>query len=515
MKIYLSTEGTYPFVLGGVSTWVDMLVHGLPDHQFEIAALVDNPHHRIAYRPPANVVLRPVPLWGLELAEEYLPRPDGWRRAWRTSPAVVRRRFLPWWDQLVDCLCAPEADPEALGDGLAAVAHFAEHFDLRRALSDAATWALLLDRLETNPIHSRTGLAPAMDFARALYRFLLPLTASTPQCDVAHSTAAALCALPAIVAKYRHGTPLIVTEHGLYLRERLLSLAAEPLGTKLLFANFYRGVVELAYREADVVAPVCEYNAAWERSLGVAPDRIRVIHNGVDPARVQTTAEPDGPLTIGFVGRVDPIKDVLTLIRAFARVRRHVPAVRLRLWGPSTSAAYLGECTAAVDELGLTDAVSFEGPTNDVSAAYGACHVVALSSISEAFPYSVVEAMLAGRPVVATAVGGVTEALGPSRCGGVSTLVEPGDPGSLAAALVAVLVATPRQRQDLGGWLRNRALRLFTADRMFAEYDDVYRGVGRVAASHEVGAGPAAVEGGTIGVGTAVGERRETQRAVS
>jgi glycosyltransferase involved in cell wall biosynthesis len=454
-----------------------MLVHGLPDHEFEIGALIDNPHHRIAYRPPANVTLQPIPLWGLELAEEYLPRRDGWRRAWRTSPPVVRRRFLPSWEHLVDSLAAPEADPRALGDSLSDIAHFAERFDLRRALGDAATWALLLDRLKTNPIHARTGLAPTMEFARTLYRYLLPLTAPTPVCDVAHSSAAALCALPAIVAKYRFGTPLVLTEHGIYLRERLLALSAEPFGTKLLFANFYRAVVELAYREADVITPVCEYNAEWEKVLGVDPDRIRVIYNGVDPARIDVWAEPAGPPTIGFIGRIDPLKDILTLIRAFARVRLVMGDARLRLWGPATSAAYLRLCQAEISYLGLSDAVTFEGPTNDVAAAYGTSHVIGLASISEAFPYTAIEAMFAARPIVATAVGGVTEALGPSQCRGVRTVVEPGDPGAMADALIAVLGASSAQRALLGSWLRNRALALFSAQQMYDNYDNVYRGL--------------------------------------
>ncbi len=475
MRIYLSTEGTYPFVLGGVSTWVDMLVHGLPQHDFEIGALVDNPHHRIQYRPPPNVTLQPIPLWGLELAEEYLPRRQGWRRALRTSSPVVRDHFLPAWEHLVECLAAPEADPQALGDSLSNLAHFAERYDLRRALGDAAAWALLLDRLQANPIHTRTGLAPAMDFARTMYRYLLPLTAPTPVCDVVHSTAAALCALPAIVAKYRYGTPLVLTEHGIYLRERLLAMSTEPFGTKVLFANFYRAVVELAYREADVLTPVCGYNAGWEEALGVDPERIRVIHNGVDPARVDVWPEPEGPPTVGFVGRIDPLKDVLTLIQAFARVRRQIRDARLRLWGPATSPSYLTQCQNAVHELGLTGAVTFEGSTNDIAAAYGASHVIGLSSISEAFPYTAVEAMLAARPIVATGVGGVAEALGPAQCRGTAMVVEPGDPGAMAEALIAVLSASSVERGHLGGWLRNRALTLFTAQRMFDDYADVYR----------------------------------------
>ncbi len=474
MKIYLSTEGTYPFVLGGVSTWVDMLVHGLPQHEFEIGALVDNPHHRIQYRPPPNVTLQPIPLWGLELAEEYLPRRQGWRRAWRTSSPVVRDRFLPAWEHLVDCLAAPEADSQALGDSLSAVAHFAERYDLRRALGDAAAWTLLLDRLQANPIHARTGLAPAMDFARTMYRYLLPLTAPTPVCDVAHSSAAALCALPAIVAKYRYGTPLVLTEHGIYLRERLLAMSTEPFGTKVLFANFYRAVVELAYREADILTPVCGYNAGWEQALGVEPDRIRVIHNGVDPARVDVWPEPEGPPTVGFIGRIDPLKDVLTLIQAFARVRAAIHDARLRIWGPATSPDYLKLCESAVTDLGLTDAVTFEGSTNDIAAAYGASHVIGLSSISEAFPYTAVEAMLAARPIVATAVGGVAEAIGPAQCRGTDLVVEPGDPGAMAEALLAVLGASSTERGLLGAWLRNRALTLFTAQRMFDDYDEVY-----------------------------------------
>jgi len=474
VRIYLSTEGTYPFVLGGVSTWVDMVVCGLPDHRFEIGAVVDNPHYRLAYRPPANVTIRPLPLWGLELAEEYLPHPDAWRRSWRTSPSVVRHRFLPPWERLVSCLATPEADPLALGDALSGVAHFAESHDLRRALGDAGAWAVMLDALTANPIHSRSGLAPAVGFARSLYRYLLPLTVPIPKVDLCHSSAAALCVLPAIVAKYRYGTPMVLTEHGIYLRERLLALSGAPLGTKLLFANFYRAVCELAYREADVLTPVCAYNAAWEQALGVEPDRIRVIHNGVDPGRIEPQPEPQGPPTVGYVGRIDPLKDVVTLIRAFARTRRVVPDARLRLWGPATSPQYLARCETAVAELGLSDAVTFEGSTDDPTSAYAACHVVALSSISEAFPYTVVEAMLARRPVVATAVGGVGEALGPIACAGVPVMVEPGDPRAMAGALIAVLAASATERHRVGSELRDLALSSFTAGHLLESYDAIY-----------------------------------------
>jgi len=289
------------------------------------------------------------------------------------------------------------------------------------------------------------------------------------------------------VNKYRFGTPIVLTEHGIYLRERVLALAGEQFGSKLLFANFYRAVVELAYREADVVTPVCQYNAMWEESLGVEPTRIRVIYNGVDSDRVSVQPEPTGRPTVAFVGRIDPLKDVITLVRAFALVRRAVPDAELRLWGPVTSLDYLHECQTAIEALGVSNAVVFEGPTNDVSNAYGGSHVVALSSISEAFPYSAVEAMLASRPLVATAVGGVAEATGPIECRGVPTVVEPGDPRSMAAALIALLTASPAERSDIGTWLRARALSNFGASRMLAEYDDVYQTYAEGALSQRAG----------------------------
>jgi glycosyltransferase involved in cell wall biosynthesis len=470
----MTSEGTYPYVIGGVSTWTDMLVRHLGHHSFEVGAVVDNPFHPLAFRPPPNVTVRPIPLWGLEVPEEFQRSPGAWRRSWKTSPRLVASKFHASWEPFLDAVTTANADSADLVGALRGIACFAQEHDLRKALADRRTWETLAQRLLANPIHARSGLAPTMTFARTLYRYLMPLAVPTRACDIAHTTAAGLCALPAIMAKYRHGVPLMLTEHGIYLRERILALSHEPIATKLLFTNFYRAVVELCYQEADLVVPVCSYNAEWERVLGVDPDRIRVVHNGVEPTRRSVEAEPAGPPTVGFVGRIDPLKDVVTLIRAFARVSRHHQDVRLRLWGPHTSDDYLLECRSVASELGVGQAVSFEGPTADPAAAYAASTVMVLSSISEAFPYTVIEAMLAGRPVVATAVGGVSEALGSVRCGGYSLLVEPGNPGAMAQAIDAVLRTPAEGRAAVGRQLRQRALEMFTAERFAGRYEALY-----------------------------------------
>jgi glycosyltransferase involved in cell wall biosynthesis len=347
---------------------------------------------------------------------------------------------------------------------------------------------------------ARTSTRGAIDFGRALFRFLLPLSAPIPRCDVVHTSAAGLCALPAVVAKYRYGTPMVLTEHGIYLRERLMALAPKPVEEKFLLVNFFRAVTELAYREADILTPVCAYNAGWEAALGVERGRVRVIYNGSNDVSLAALPlqPPPGPPTVGYVGRIDPLKDVVTLIRAFALVRKAVPTARLRIWGPASSQSYLAHCRELASSLGLLDdgaglepsALSFEGPTDDLPAAYGACHVIALSSVTEGFPYTVVEAMLAARPTVATDVGGVSEALGGIHLGegGTGLLVEPGDPRALANALSAMLLAPAAERLGVGIALRARALERFGVIGFLSAYSEVYREVAQNLPSQFAGA---------------------------
>lgn len=520
MRVHLTTEGTYPFVVGGVSTWADLLVRGLQEREFFLTAVVDNPFHPMAFSPPRNVVLQPVPLWGSELVNEHLAVPGSWRRALRTSGKEVRRRFLPCWEPFVDALAAREASSTALGDALAGVAHFAERYDLRRALAHPAAWAALLAALRSNPLMARARCDGAIEFGRALFRFLLPLCAPIPRCDVVHTSAAGLCALPAVVAKYRHGTPMLLTEHGIYLRERLMSLSSLPLEAKLLQANFFRAVTELAYREADLVTPVCGYNAAWERSLGVGNERIRVVYNGMSRDDLASLPVPDGhgPPTIGYVGRIDPLKDVVTLIRAFAVVHSALPSARLRLWGPASSAEYLGRCQDVAHGLGLwarapgaRSPVSFEGRTDQPAAAYAASDVVALSSVTEGFPYTVVESMLAARPVVSTDVGGVAEALAGINVvpggDGREMLVEPGDPQALGRALLAVLGTTLAERAAAGLALRQRALTRFDVGTFLEGYRRAYDDLAPLGAEAEPGR---AFPGAGYGDGTATGHSAGT-----
>jgi glycosyltransferase involved in cell wall biosynthesis len=171
-----------------------------------------------------------------------------------------------------------------------------------------------------------------------------------------------------------------------------------------------------------------------------------------------------------FMGRIQPLKDLLTLIRAVALVARSVPGVRCLLYGPDTDPDYAGQCRQAVVAAGLAEVVRFEGPVSDPAAAFGRADVVVLSSMSEGFPYTVVEAMMCARPVVATDVGGVAEALDDR-----SLLAEPQNAASLAEAVVHLLRRPAGERDALGRRLRRRAVEHCDERRFLDGYDRLYR----------------------------------------
>jgi glycosyltransferase involved in cell wall biosynthesis len=190
----------------------------------------------------------------------------------------------------------------------------------------------------------------------------------------------------------------------------------------------------------------------------------------VDPAAFPPAGpEPETP-TLSWAGRVDPIKDLETLIRAFAIVHREIPEARLRLFGgtPKGGEAYRDGCIALAAELGIADSVAFEGRVADITDAYAAGNVVMLSSISEGFPFTLIEAMSCGRATVSTDVGGVREAVGDT-----GLVVPPREPEPMAAAAIELL-RDPERRARLGEGARLRVIEQFTLRQNIDGFRGIY-----------------------------------------
>jgi len=306
---------------------------------------------------------------------------------------------------------------------------------------------------------------------RLLYHLLMVLHFPIPRSDIAHSSAASFCGLPCVLAKLANGTPYMLTEHGVYLREQYLNL---PRQVKSFFVRWFlyrviENVVELNYYFADLVVPVCAYNSRWEKHLGVPQSRIKVIFNGVDPEKFYPyEQEKSGRARVSSVGLIYPLKGQLDLIDAAAMLRPQFDNLDVRFYGAPADREYFDSCMGKVAESRLHDCVTFAGSTSEPWKVYNDADVMAFPSISEAFPYALLEAMSCGAAIVATDVGGVREALG--DCG---LLVPARTPEAMAGA-ISFLLNNATERQRLGQMARARVLKHFTEEQFLNSYENTY-----------------------------------------
>jgi glycosyltransferase involved in cell wall biosynthesis len=477
VRIALVSEGTYPYAMGGVSIWCEQLIRGIPDYRWEVVALTVDGTEKPVFASPANLDrVRSIPLWA---------GPAGRTGPGRTRPgAAFRESYEVFLRALITPLEATGSEQAAVSRSLFLLAlrglyeYAAAGGDLSAALLSNDAVGMTLDAWRELRVEE-TGPAPtvadAIEAAWLIEHMLRPLSAPVIEADVVHCSMNGLSTLPAMTAKWRHGTPLVMSEHGIYLRERYIAYLHEDAShaVRVLALSFFRSLAGAAYLITDVLAPHSAYNRRWQLHNGADPARMWTMYNGVEPAEFpRATAEPEAP-TIAFMGRVDPLKDLHTLIRAFALVRERIPAARLRIFGgtPAVNRIYHESCERLIDDLALGGSAVLEGRIGNAVDAYHAGSIVALTSISEGFPYTVVEAMACGRPTVCTNVGGVAEAVGDT-----GIVVPPRDHAAVAEACVRLL-RDDELRHRLGAAAHARVIEHFTLNQSLQMYRNVYEGL--------------------------------------
>jgi glycosyltransferase involved in cell wall biosynthesis len=485
-RVLLTTEGTYPYHWGGLSTWCDALIRELPDLEFHLLAICEDPFGIPRFERPDNLVgFRALPLWGVRNAWEIGGRParELRRRRSRSTEAAVEAGFVPAYRTLLEQLLGLDRDDAELARALHGIYRFCLEHDYDATFRSAAAWRAFTEVVDRHfpVVAAGLGYAPGQltydeltSGAQWLYHWLFPLSQEIPEVDIAHATMGGVCSMVAVVCKLEHGSGYLLSEHGIYLRECYLaeSDTRGSLFGKVLKLAFARRMTEIAYSHADALAPCCDYNHRWERKIGVEPERIHTAYYGIDADRFAPSAAPEteAPVVV-WAGRIDPLKDVETLLRAAAVVKRERPEVRFLLYGaaPQGNELYHERCLDLYRELELESTVSFEGFSSNVLEAFARANLVVLSSISEGFPYSTLEAMLCGKAIVATGVGGIAEQVTPD-CG---RIVRPRDAEALGAAILDVL-GDMEVCQALSLAARARAASLFGIERFRATHRAIY-----------------------------------------
>lgn len=463
------TEGTYPHVIGGVSTWCDLLINGLDEIDWDVLPILAGPQPEPRYRLPPNANLLPsITLWSQDAVPGGFAL--GWRAARKASEHNLDYSDIP--GALVTGLLGWDGSMESLVEALV---RCRLHPDLvRPTFRSKDGWSSFLSALEQVLVSQPRsagfppplGMQHAIELYHSMFWVARAAAATTVPCDLIHATAAGWSSIPAAVDKAVMGTRVLLTEHGVYVREAYLGAIRAEMSPSRVFVNtrLARGFARLAYHAADVVSPVSAANCWWEDAFAVPPERIRVIHNGV---KIPPSVVPaPRAATVVSVGRVDPLKDLHTQLRVASEVLRRVPKARFLHYGPvvPVQEPYAESCRSLHRKLRLGEGFRFMGPTDEPSAVLADADVALSTSISEGFPLSVLEAMAMARPVVATDVGGVAEGL---RGGGL--LAASRDVEGLANALVTLLL-DPELAETLGERGRQRVLRHFTLDDCLTSY---------------------------------------------
>lgn len=480
IKVVWTGEGTYPYVTGGVSTWADILMHELKNIDFVLIPIQMHPYVKLKFDIPPNVTdIINVPLWGTEEPIEYI-RQIAFAKIYESKLKTNENSSLDLLSDIMvlilDHIYRKKEDLEAVGDALYRFYEYFHVYDYYETFRSEKLWHVYKEYVLKHYEDENEDIPTVFDMIeglRYLYRFFISMLPDLPRAHIYHSSAAAFCGLSCIIAKKKFGSKFLLTEHGVYIREQYLaaSRAQMPYRTKEFLMGLIALVSKLNFHFADIVSPVCDYNARWETKWGVDEAKIDTIYNGIDVnifKRFEVQREQERP-TVIMVARIDPLKDIETFIKTAEIVSKEIPDVLFKLYGPVNDKKYFKECEALVEQLKITDNFMFAGLTNSPQSAYNEGDVVMLTSISEAFPFVVLEAMACEKVVVSSDVGGTKEVLD-----GFGYVIKPKDYQEFADKVMYIL-KNPDIAREMGLDARERVLNGFTIEDMVDNYSKRYK----------------------------------------
>jgi glycosyltransferase involved in cell wall biosynthesis len=265
------------------------------------------------------------------------------------------------------------------------------------------------------------------------------------------------------VASWLTRVPMIATVHG-------KAYYGERWRRRMAYRLVARHAVQMVAVAEDIRRFLIDH-------VGATPGKLCTIYNGVDSKTVCTAADGErvryelgiskATTVIGTIANLYPVKGHTFLLKAAAQVARVSPET---VWLFAGRGSLLGQLQEEARQLGIVDKVRFLGFRNDAGALLQAMDLFVLPSLSEGLPVSILEAMAAGRPVVATNVGGNREVIVEGKTG---FLVPPGDSGALASQMVALL-ADRQLAQRFGTEGHTRVRENFTLERMVSAYERLY-----------------------------------------
>ncbi|HHE73480.1 MAG TPA: DUF3492 domain-containing protein [Desulfobacteraceae bacterium] len=463
MKICFILEGSYPHVRGGVSKWVDDMIRSMPEHEFVIWAIGDKEAKRGKYlvEIPENVT-------GIQ--EAFLDTALS-QKIRRNRNINVPSRVKDTLEKLIRC---QDPDLEIL------LETFSE-----KAVNPIELFMseVILDIIK-NFCADAYPFAGFMDLFWTVRSMFLPILyligQDMPKADLYHSCSTGYAGALGALASIKFQKPLVITEHGIYTREReeeiLRADWVVPYFKELWISMFYM-FSRFAYNQAQQVTSLFQRAAIIQEDLGCPPEKITVIGNGIRFEDYEQIPEkqPDGWIDIGAIVRIAPIKDIKTMIYSFSQLKQQFRKARLHILGSVNDEEYYEECLSLIDYLEVKD-ILFPGHVN-IKDYLAKLDFTFLTSLSEGQPYAILESLAAGRPLVSTDVGSCRELImgdENDRLGSAGFCVTPLHQAEMLEALL-LMCESKKEREKMSRVGRQRVKLFYNIDGMVQAYQSTYQ----------------------------------------
>ncbi len=474
-------EGSYPFVPGGVSAWTHELIKAQSHLTFHLVFLMaPGADDTYRYKLPENVI------GTTRIVLQRIPEGE---RGVKNERRLLARLEEPMLRLLADG--GLEDLEEVRGILAPCRARIGEHV----LLNSRHAWELLVRMYERT--YPEASFLDYFWSWRALFAGIYSvLLAEMPLARLYHSPSTGYAGLFAARAGLETGSPVMVTEHGIYTNERRIDIAmadwfhemAEdslsvhrlPHQLSEMWVRAFTAYSRCCYSAAHKIITLFEGNQLFQLMDGAQQGKMMVVPNGVEVERYASIRRRDKriPPTIALIGRVVQIKDVKTFVRACAILQESIPDLKALVMGPTDEEEqYFQECLDMVEHIGLEKVITFTGRVR-VEEYLGEIDVLVLTSISEGQPLVILEAGAAGIPVVATNVGACQEILvsdhhdpDPPAPGGSITPLS--NPVSTAHA-VERLLTMPQWYQSCSEGISQRIRRYYSKDSFDRTYRELY-----------------------------------------
>jgi len=489
--VTLLLEGTYPFIHGGVSSWVHQMINGLSEFTFSLVFIGGSPanYGEMRYELPQNVVhlethyLIDARQSGL-IAEGRKGNPEAFQHIAALHQAL-REKHLPEHATLIEALTD-------LGNQQGGITHADFLYSeeawkyVRDSYRERCTDPSFVDYFWT----IRTIHAPIF--------MLDKIARNVPDSSFYHTISTGYAGFLGALIALRRNRRLLISEHGIYTKERKIDLAqAEWINDHLdvfaggiesdisyirqLWTHFFEGLGRVSYEGATRIVSLYEGNRRRQIQDGADAERAVVIPNGIKVDRfmqARNSRPEEAPMVAALVGRVVPIKDIKTFIRAMHVVCSKIPDAEGWIVGPdSEDPAYAEECKALAKNMGLGERVKFLG-MQKVDEIFPRIGVNVLTSISEALPLVILEGYASGVPAVATQVGACHELVYGSgerdeALGAAGEVVSIANPDATGEAIIRLLTDPDYWRQAQQSGIR-RVEEFYTEELLFDSYRALY-----------------------------------------